>query len=246
MNINAAVNVANQRTCLQGTFTPADGFQVAGREGVNILLFDLTADGAIVDGSEALIQGDFGAQQNLAVQMSGANQILVDLTIDVGFIVVGSGASNVTITRPTVRNAVAPDGNFGLIRTLGGESDGPSNVQVFDAVLTDLWGCASSATTPCTGATNDWSSENDREHLACFTIQGTSAVVLSGAELARCPAGFYFKQFSRTQSVLVENVTLREAQVVGQCRSGNKTFINVDFGDVPPVSATDRQCVTEP
>ena len=249
-NVNADVNSASSGdiVCLVGSFDLSHTYDagMGVREGVDNILFDLTVSGVVVDGSGATIVGDFDQQANIGVQMSGSNQELRDITIEVGFILVNNGASNALITRPTVSRAIAPDGNFGLIRILGGQTSGPPGTRVVDATLTDVYGCSSSATTSCApGTTNDWSVENDVEHLACFTIQGLSDVTLSGATLARCPAFFYFKQFTRTQPVLIENVVAQEARFVGQCRSGAKTFNNVNYGGVPQVGSSDRHCLTQ-
>lgn len=252
---NDAVNSAASGSvvCLTGAYDLSHSFTTGNaRDGVDNLLLDVTQSGITIDMSGATVKGDFDTAENLAILLSGQNLTLLDPDIEVGFILIGEGNDNCTVTieRPHIRRAVAPDGNFGLIRAMGGGAGGirpTCDVIVIDPVLTDVYGCNSGPTGNCAGQTpQPWDALGDVEHLAAFTVQGDSRVELYNATLRRAPAGFYFKQFERERHILVQNGSLAEAQRVGQCRGGNMDFVDFDYGGVQQSQSSDRQCVTKP
>lgn len=213
--------------CLVGTFTVAHAGGPTGRNGVYLIH---ARDGgtaenpAVLDGSAALVQGDFSTPTNLNI-IVGSGWVVRNFTVRTGMILVDAHASDVWILDNDVGEAVVPEGNAGLIRLLGAVTQGPSNVYVRGNRLHDLYGCASSPISGCNGPAVKWNADNDIEHHACFTIQGGGGYVEFVDNVAeRCAAILYFKSFDKTTPTIVTGNIFKHARALGRCRGRNMSF----------------------
>ncbi len=253
-NPNGVVNSASpgQTVCLAGTFTLAHGQPMGmARPGVNTQLFDVTASGTptalvTVDGTSAIVQGDFAANENLNLSVSGSNVRLTGFTVRTGFIVVQSGASNVYIENNDVAEAVFPPGNAGSIRTLGGTTDGPTDVFVRNNHVHDQYACNGDTSTSCPGlAKVDWQGDSDLEHHGGVTTSGVNfgLFVVEDNTIERVTAIFYLKRNSTSDTQVLNN-SFRDAQRLGRCRHSNMTFSGNTQTNVGGSSQTSDRCVT--
>jgi len=230
---DSAVNTAQPGdvVCLVGEFTLAHTFATpSAREGVNEVLFDLVQSGTsdsliVIDGSQATIVGDFDNADNVAIQVNGSFVHLTHLSIETGFIIVGAGASDVRIDSSHVSLAVFPNGNAGLIRTLGGTTSGASNIVIEGNVLEDVHGCFESPMTmdPCEPESAlPWDEVGDVQHLAGIYKQGANGPndgshIIRNNVIRRVPSLIALKRESDPPDyILIENNTFADAIRTGQ------------------------------
>ena len=195
------------------------------------------------------IQGDFppAGPTNLAVNVAGNYWVVRDLVLRTAIITVNNGATHdVWIVDNDVAEAVAPDGNFGLIRLLDGGDAGPFDIFVQDNYVHDLYTCASTATTPCApgAAAIPWTTYSG-ENEACLTVQGTSGGVIEFRNnvVERCSSVLYFKR-ERPGLTVVEGNTFRDAQRLGRCRNLNMQFAGNTLANVGGLDASSDRCET--
>ncbi len=250
-NPESAINSAapGQIVCLVGTFTLAHGYHTLGaRNGVDTQLFEVSANGSAealitVDGSAALVRGNFEAAEMLNLAVSGSNVRLTGFTVEAGFIVVEPRASNVYIENNDISQAVFPAGNAGSIRTLGGTTEGPTDVFIRGNHLHDQYGCSSD---DCTmGIVNDWQTDTDTEHHGGITTSGVNFGIFEVSEnrIERVTAILYLKRNSGSETRITNN-TFSNAQRYGRCRHLSMTFSSNALTNVGGLDQLTDRCAT--
>lgn len=228
-NPEDAINAATSGdvVCLTGAFDVSHTYKNAqARNGVDNILFDLRTAGVTVDGSGATVTGDFDGAQNVVLLTNAGNTRLTGFTIDVGFIIVGSGIADVVIDFNSVHRAVFPNGNAGLIRSLGGTSAGTGNLTIADNTLGDMYAC-NGDDCPNSGTRASWESISDVLHLGCVTKQGAGGGthVIDRNVLDGCASLIFFKHPDAAAAVFVRDNTFRNAQQTGKGGSVSVTPI---------------------
>ena len=213
-----AINAAQSGdvVCLVGAFGLEHTYTVGNsRAGVNSMLFNLTVGNVTVDGSAATITGDFAQAQNISISVGASNTRLTGFELSTGFVVVSAGISNIILDHNHISYAVFPNGNAGLIRTLGGASGGTADVFIEDNVLEQLHGCNADTCSP--GSAVPWNQASDVLHLGCVTKQGAGGDhTIARNTMQGCPSLIFLKHPDPGAVVLIEDNTFIDAERAGK------------------------------
>ena len=202
--------------CLVGAFDLSHTYKIGNsRDGVDNVLFNLNVPGVVVDGSAATITGDFNAAQNITVSVGASDTRITGFELQVGFIIVESGISNILIDNNHISYAVFPNGNAGLIRTLGGSGAGTADVFIQENVLEQVHGCNAEFCSP--GSALPWNQSTDALHLGCVTKQGAGGDhTIAGNTMQGCPSLVFLKHPDPGAVVAIQNNTFIDAQRPGK------------------------------
>jgi len=215
---------------LQGTFTTDHCVRATGRNGCAVLT--RSQDGepqapivlTVWPGRDALIKGDFEEQTNLALMVTSSYWVVRGLTIETGSIVINPGLLGVVVEENHVSKAVAPAGNFGLIRVLGGTSPTHDSIIIRNNHVSDLYGCGSDLRGCTAGTQTPWNAYVDIHH-AGIKIQGSNSYILiDGNVIERVVFLVSVKRPQGYGPYLWVNNQGRQAQGLGTCNGVNQVF----------------------